>query len=145
MHPNYVRQAKALVWYWLNRHPAEVYHSPTEGQEQGFVEDNQPYDMLVVNARTGWKVGGGVSDRLYTDRDPDRWHDINRVITEWFDGGSRMDRLQMYEYLRMIKGEPINRWKMKYTGLPAPYWKELVERFWRKGYIKIDLTIQGSE
>jgi len=138
MHPNDIRKAKALVWYWLNNHPAEIYHSPTEGQEQGFVEDNLPYDMIVQNARKGsMAVGNCVSDRLYTYVDPDRWHGINMVIFGWYADLWDTERKFAFDYLKAVKGEPIDRWKYKYTRLPAPDWKTLVQRFISKGYIKV--------
>jgi len=135
MHPQDIRKVKALVWYWLNRHPAEVYRSATEIEDQGFIEDNIVYDMTVENARTGWKVGAGVSERYFFYQDPDRWHDINKTIVDWYADLWRVERKFALDYLMKVKGEPIDRWKFKYTKLPAPDWKSLVERFISQGYL----------
>lgn len=136
MHPQDIRKVKALVWFWLNRHPAEIaFVSPTElgSTEFGELGEEMAKDMLI-QASNNWNIGEGASARIMCFQDPDRWHDINKVVFEWVAGLGKGKVFPVISYLRAVKGEPIDRWKGKNFGLPAPDWSDLVERFRGKGY-----------
>ena len=58
MHPKYVQKCKALVWYWLNNHPAETtFVSPTEmgASEFGELGEDMTKDMLI-QAVNHWNI-----------------------------------------------------------------------------------------
>jgi hypothetical protein len=147
MHPNYVRKAKVLVWFWLNNHPAEVaYPSSWElcPQDSLGQDDNFDYDMLI-QAKNNWTIGRGQSERLFAHVDPDQWHDVNKAITGWFGTLPARYQVHVLEYFRAVKGKPLDRWHSKYIGLEAPGWNQLVERFIRMELIKVNVHTEGFQ
>jgi hypothetical protein len=140
MHPKYVQKTKALVWYWLNNHPAETFHkSPTELHASGAYgeSDESPnFDMTIEHR--GWKLANGESERIMVEVDPDQWHDVNRAINRWYYALEPIDQLKVMAYFKVVKGKPLDQWQMKYTGQVAPKWDGLVERFISMQLIIID-------
>ncbi|MHA2069440.1 MAG: hypothetical protein ACXAEN_25590 [Candidatus Thorarchaeota archaeon] len=144
MHPSLIRKAKALVWYWLNRHPAEVVfsESPTEMGSYEFTYGTLELDMnhdMLIQGRTHYNIGTGRSEGVAKYRDPDRWQDISGVITRWYEGLIKCDQWMVYKWLKKVKGEPIDRWAKKYTGLPAPDWSGLIEGFLSAELIRVNI------
>ncbi len=136
-HPQMIRKTKALIFYWLNNHPAEIYTSCTEIDFQntyGETEDSPNFNMLVKGGNENWVLGDGDVNRVMIYQDPDRWHDINKTIISWLEVMIQLERNITIEYFHAVKGEPIDRWKHKYISLPVPDWCSLVGRFISQGY-----------
>jgi hypothetical protein len=126
------RKAKALLWFWLNFHPAETYHtSPLEILEDGYSDDPSFYseqDMLV-QAENGFSIGSISAERFFVNVNTDHWHDVNRAVTDWF-GGLRPERKEStFRWLEEVKGKPLDRWQPKYTQAESPHWDSLVKAF----------------
>ena len=131
--PKRIQLTKALVWYWLNRHPAEAPLAETYSFSD--YEDYPRQDASVVT-EDGWAVSGCAIDTLVCDIDPINWHDVNLVVFDWCADLSGIEKRIVFQYLKAIKGEPIDRWAKKYVGLPAPDWTGLCERFLARDLIQ---------
>jgi hypothetical protein len=93
--------------------------------------------MLVFNARTGWRIGdyGNLDLMVVTQVPVEIWHDLNKVICEWYADLIKCDQWMVYQWFEKVKGEPIDRWKKKYTGLPALPLERLFLRFHKNGLL----------
>jgi hypothetical protein len=120
------RKAKALLWYWLNFHPAETSHDT----EQGFIGlDGEMFepDMNVYDRDN--VVASASHHEAFIDKDSTNWHDVNRAVTDWF-GGLRPERKEStFKWLEEVKGKPLDRWQPKYTQAESPHWDSLVKAF----------------
>lgn len=126
----YIRKAKALLWYWLNFHPAETFHtSPLEALEEGYSQDPSFYseqDLIVKNSRE-FVIGSCSSERFYIVLDRDSWHDVNKAVERWLCRMTHDKYLATVDWLKEVKGKPLASWHSKYTLAESPSFEGLVD------------------
>lgn len=135
-----VRKVKALLWYWLNFHPAETsMSSPLGKQEYGMSPEQDFYNLTDASIckEDGWIIGYGSSSEYYVLRSDLEWYDINRCVKLWFLEMDEGQRSTTVNWLTTIKGEPLGKWHTMYHPKAHPIpWRCLVDCIFERNIIQ---------